>query len=40
MPNRTARKAAAATLRRIVAAVPLPTTVAAYLRGVADGLER
>jgi hypothetical protein len=37
MPN--ARLDAAEILRRIIAAMPMPASMAAYLRGHADGLE-
>jgi hypothetical protein len=33
------RSEAAAILRRILDALPMPASVAAYLRGYADGLE-
>ena len=35
----TTRREAAAIIKRIVEALPLPGRVEAYLRGYADGLE-
>jgi hypothetical protein len=39
-PATSTAKEAAAILRRILDALPLPAGVAAYLRGYADGLQR